>query len=394
MLAGEFVALLIKLMFPLTAPAAAGANWTETGTDWPAVKVSPELTPLTVKPAPETFTADIVTLEFPVFVKAALKSLLLPTFTLPKLRLDVLNVSSCVPATPVPLNAIVRGELGALLVSEIEPVALPAVLGAKTALNVAFEPVGIVSGVVRPVMLKPVPVTVAREITTLAVPPFERLIVCELLFPVETFPKAAVPGTAPSCAWLPVPLKAMVNGELGALLAMEMLPLVLPGDVGENCAVKVALCPAAIVEPAGIPLTLKPAPAAVACAIDKLAVPPFVNVICSDPALPTWTLPKLKVAGLALSCACTANPLSGIVIGEPGALLATEMLPEALPAVVGANVAAKEPLFPGLIVTGMLRPLMLKPTPEALPWVIVNGAFPVFCKLMFFADELPTPTFP
>jgi hypothetical protein len=258
-----------------------------TGTDWPAVKVSPELIPLTVKAALVTFTADIVTLEFPVFVKAAPKSLLLPTFTLPKLRLDVLKLSSCVPATPVPLNAIVSGELGALLVSETEPVTLPAALGVKTALNVTFEPVGIVTGALRPVMLKPVPVTVAREITTLAVPLFVKLIVCELLLPVETFPKAAVPGTAPSCAWIPEPLKAIVSGELGALLAIEMLPLELPDDVGENCAIKLTLCPAATIVPAGNPLMLKPVPAAVACAIDTLAVPLFVSVICSDPALPT-----------------------------------------------------------------------------------------------------------
>jgi hypothetical protein len=258
-----------------------------TGTDWPAVKVSPEFTPVTVKPAPVTFTADTVTLEFPVFVNDALKLLLLPTFTLPKLRLDVLNESSCVPATPVPLNAIVSGELGALLVSEIEPVTLPAAFGLKTALNVTFEPVGIVSGALRPVMLKPAPVTEALEITRLAVPLFVRLIVCELLFPVDTLPKAAVPGTAPSCAWLPAPLKAIVNGELGALLEMEMLPLIFPDDAGENCAVKLALCPAPIAVPAGNPLTLKPAPLALACPIDTLAVPPFTNVICVDPVLPT-----------------------------------------------------------------------------------------------------------
>jgi hypothetical protein len=144
-------------------------------------------------------TADIVTLEFPVFVKAALKSLLLPTLTLPKLRFDVLNVNSCVPDTPVPLNAIESGELGALLVNEIEPLTLPALLGAKTALNVTFEPVGIVSGVLRPVVLKPVPITVTLEMTMLAGPLFVRLIVCELLFPVETFPKAAALGIAPSC---------------------------------------------------------------------------------------------------------------------------------------------------------------------------------------------------
>lgn len=71
------------------------------------------------------------------------------------------------------------------------------------------------------------------------------------------------------------------------MLEMETLPLAFPDDVGENCAVKLALCPAAIVDPAGNPVMLKPVPAAVACAIDTLAVPPFVNVICADPVLPT-----------------------------------------------------------------------------------------------------------
>ena len=92
----------------------------------------------------------------------------------------------------------------------------------------------------------------------------------------------------------------------------------------------------------------------------------------------------MKLAGLALSCACTPAPLSGIVIGEPGALLVTDMLPEALPVAVGANVAVKVALLPALIVTGMLKPLMLKPAPDALAWVIVNGAFPVFCKMTLF----------
>jgi hypothetical protein len=35
----------------------------------------------------------------------------------------------------------------------------------------------------------------------------------------------------------------MVIGEFGALLEIEMLPLALPTVVGENCAVKLMLCP-------------------------------------------------------------------------------------------------------------------------------------------------------
>jgi hypothetical protein len=60
-----------------------------------------------VKPAPVVFAEEMLTLEFPVFVKVADRLVLLPTFTFPKLRLDTLKLNSWVPATPVPLRAIV-----------------------------------------------------------------------------------------------------------------------------------------------------------------------------------------------------------------------------------------------------------------------------------------------
>jgi hypothetical protein len=44
-----------------------------------------------------------------------------------------------------------------------------------------------------------VPVTVACEIVALAVPVFFKVIVCELLFPITTLPKAALDGVAESC---------------------------------------------------------------------------------------------------------------------------------------------------------------------------------------------------
>jgi hypothetical protein len=86
-----------------------------------------------------------------------------------------------------------------LLVKEIDPVALLAEVGVKTALNVELLPAAIVSGVVRPLVLNPAPVTVAAEIVTLAVPPFERLIVCELLVPMTTLPKLTLEGLAANC---------------------------------------------------------------------------------------------------------------------------------------------------------------------------------------------------
>ena len=158
------------------------------------------LTPLALKPAPVTVTPEMVTLEFPLLVSVTGNPLLPPTFTLPKLRLVGLAPSRNVAATPVPLRAIVRGEPGALLTSDTEPVTLPAAVGVNAALNVALAPAAIVCGTLRPVMLKPVPVTVACEIVALAVPVFFKVIVCEALFPVMTLPKAALDGVAESCA--------------------------------------------------------------------------------------------------------------------------------------------------------------------------------------------------
>jgi hypothetical protein len=106
-------------------------------------------------------TLEIVMLELPLFVSVALNELLAPTFTFPKPRLGGFTFTREVDTTPVPAKEIVNGELGALLTSETEPLAAPADVGVKTALKVDFPPAPIVSGVVRPVMLKPAPETLA-----------------------------------------------------------------------------------------------------------------------------------------------------------------------------------------------------------------------------------------
>src|ERR1700747_2947113 len=97
-----------------------------------------------------------------------------------------------------------------------------------------------------------------------------------------------------------------------------------------------------------------------------LDVPDFVSVIACEPLLPTATFPKLKLEGLAVSCACTPIPAKEMLAGEPDALLAIITLPVALPGVVGANCAVKETLAPALIVCGTLRPVMLNPVPATV----------------------------
>jgi len=196
---GELVALLTTLTLPARLPEEAGAKVTLRVTAWLGVKVVPEVTPLALKLAPEAATLERVTFEFPVLVRLVLSELLLPKFTLPKLKLVGFAVSRKVAVTPVPLRAITSGELGALLTSETAPVTLPAALGVKSALNVALLPAAMVSGTVIPVRLKPLPDAVAWEIVTPALPALDSLIVWELLVPVTTLPKLALEGVAASC---------------------------------------------------------------------------------------------------------------------------------------------------------------------------------------------------
>jgi hypothetical protein len=146
-----------------------------------------------------------------------------------------------------------------------------------------------------------VPVNVSCEIVTEAVPEFVNVTVCELLVPVVTLPSAIDAGDAVSCDCAPVPLSAIVIGELGALLTTEILPAALPEPVGVNFAVTLADCPAVSVNGVVTPETLKPLPVALTWETVTLAVPLFVRVIVCELLLPTFTLPKFSLAGEAPS---------------------------------------------------------------------------------------------
>jgi hypothetical protein len=151
--AGEFVALLTIETEPLAAPAAVGAKITVTVTDWFGVKVSPDVTPLAVKLALLTFTAEIVTLELPVLVSDTLCELLLPSLMLPKLKLVPLKLNVRVAATPVPVSAMKSVPFEALLVIATEPVALPVAEGSKLTLKVVVAFACSVIGKFKPVTL-------------------------------------------------------------------------------------------------------------------------------------------------------------------------------------------------------------------------------------------------
>lgn len=109
---------------------------------------------------------------------------------------------------------------------------------------------------------------------------------------------------------------------------------------------------------------------------------------------PTSTLPKLTLTELAVSCPCTPTPPSAIDAGDPGALLAIEIVPEALPEAVGAKTALKLVPCPAAKVTGKLIPFQLNPLPAAVMEEIVSAAVPEFVTLTACAALLPSVTLP
>jgi len=132
--AGEFEALLAKEAVADTIPDAWGVKVMVKDALCPELSVSGNDIPLSTYselliPTPDTVTLDPVALRFPV------RSMLVPTATLPKFNVAG-ETLSCPSAVPVPDSEIIRFGFDPLETTEILPLAAPADAGVKTALNV------------------------------------------------------------------------------------------------------------------------------------------------------------------------------------------------------------------------------------------------------------------
>jgi hypothetical protein len=97
----EFDAFETMLSAPLAAPALPGAKTAVKLRLWLTARVAGRERPLIENPAPLVVACVMVTALPPVFVKVSDSRLLLPTSTVPKLKVEGLGVS--VPATaPAP----------------------------------------------------------------------------------------------------------------------------------------------------------------------------------------------------------------------------------------------------------------------------------------------------
>jgi len=122
-----------------------------------------------------------------------------------------------------------------------------------------------------------------------------------MLYPTTSVESLAVHVTATVCevcCCTPVPAR-MIVGELLALLLTATLPDTAPAVVGAKVIMTVAVWLGASVVPFA-PVALKPAPVAVVPEIMTFELPVFVSVTFSVALLPSFTLLKLKLDGLAL----------------------------------------------------------------------------------------------
>ena len=97
---------------------------------------------------------------------------------------------------------------------------------------------------------------------SVALPVLVSVTVFAELLPTFTLPNATGEGLIVIVAWeaVPEPLRAIVNGDPGALLEIETLPLALPEAVGAYVTVKFVVWPGFRLAGALHPVSVKPVP--------------------------------------------------------------------------------------------------------------------------------------
>jgi hypothetical protein len=385
--------LLEKDALSEAVPLACGLKVIANEALCPAASVRGNEIPLRVNSDVPNVAEDTVTLD-PEALSAPLRLLLVPTTTLPKLKLpgETLN---CPAVVPEPANAMVKFEFEASETTEMPPLADPAEVGAKATPKVKLCPGDRAIGKLSPVTLNPLPVTLACVTLTLEPPELVKVSDRVALLPICTLPKlrlievaATVPGVPP------LPESARVRLELAALLTIETLPLADPPVCGAKVTLKFVLWPADSVKGRLGPLRLKPAPVIVAWLIVTVVLLVLVRAAEAVWVAPTCTLPKLRLEGAGTSCPVVIPaPETGrlndvdtelsvemelcpFLLWPPGAsiemLPSRETVPLVLPLEDGVKVTVIITLCPGTSVKGRLSPLMLKPFPVTVTWLRVK----------------------
>ena len=267
----------VMLTLPLTAPPEVGENFTVNEVLWPGVKVTGRVSPLMLKPVPLAAAAEIVTLVPPLLVRVSDWLLDVPSCTLPNEMLEGFGERlPCV--TPVPDSGMFRLGFDPFEVMLTLPVTLPTADGENFTVNEVLWPEVKVTGRVRPLMLKPVPLAAAAEMVTVVPPLLVRVSDWLLVMPSCTLPNEMLEGlgTRSPCA-TPVPESGTARFGFDPVDAMLNVALAAPVAVGLNSTENDVLWPAFSVTGSVSPLRLKFAPVIEAAVMVRLEPPELVR---------------------------------------------------------------------------------------------------------------------
>ncbi len=205
-----------------------------------------------------------------------------------------------------------------MLVNVMVPVAASAVVGANFTLKDIELFAFTLKGAASPLVVKSGdPLKVASDIDKAEPPELEIVIVCVLLLPTLTFPKAADTGFKAICgaAATTSAVTGMLNEEFDALLVKLMEPEADPMLVGVKATVMVSCVPpakvAGVVSPLSVNNGLEVEPAEIVI----VEGPWFVSVTVWCAVVPIGTLPNTMEARLLASW--LAAPVSFAVFELP-----------------------------------------------------------------------------
>lgn len=168
----ESFALLVITICPLWLPVVFGENSTSRLAVWPAARLTPP-SPLDVlKAAPLTLICEMDTVEFPVFLTVSSSVVLPPILSLPKLKLLLESDRDRVAVDPAPLRLIATEDVPPLLVSVIFPEVLLLDVGVNLTVRLTVAAGANDLGMLKSLMLKLAPLTLALEIVSVAEPVF------------------------------------------------------------------------------------------------------------------------------------------------------------------------------------------------------------------------------
>jgi len=185
------------------------------------------------------------------------------------------------------------------------------------------------------------PVTAMLVMVKAAVPVLVMVTDCELLAePTAVAGKARLVADRVTGGTTPVPLSAILCGELAALSVMVMDAVSEPPAAGAKCPWMLQFAPAARLVPQLLAKSNDEAsaPVTVMLVMVSAAVPLLVTVTDWEALIaPTFTDPKARLVADKLTGGSAPVPLRVILCGEPGALSVMVMDAFNAPPVVGAK---------------------------------------------------------